>query len=461
MATEEIKKENQAQGLELQERQRIDNPAELLQKSINGSLSQLGGFQMLKGFIKGVENMDPKRKAAQNIFLTDEVYKEDRTKLKNELAMWISILEGRETQTSVLVESCEQQRSKAEQNLSENLKKIHKEIQRQEVTYRTLDAFFANASQGEVNCLTLMNVDKENLKTNDSDDTLAVRKELKKYYDKLVLKQNYSLLVIPGYLGSADTVRMWAKTAYNNRVIMVTDFMDSLDYKTLQKKIQGASLQGQEKELAQVVMTCNYLLGRKKSELAEEDDDVFIPGSGALAGRMADTDSIVISQGAAGMKYGTLYNVKGARMELSKEEFSALIDLGVVPMVEEDGRTMAFSNRSLYNGGVIGLQEYPIVRVFDWIGKVFQNFFNEQAFTNWNPAVRDDLKQAVRYFLSDYKGPGKLIENYDVKKIDQNPISKDIEIEVELKPFYAAKDFFITLKGHERPGGADWDQDVK
>ena len=306
-----------------------------------------------------------------------------------------------------------------------------------------------------------MNVDKAELGTHDSEDTVAVRDELEKYYDRLSLKNNYSLMVIPGYLGDSDVVRMWASTAYRNKILLITDFKDSLNFSMLQEELDDANLQGQDVQLANVVMTCNYILGRKKSELADEYEDVYIPASGALAGRMTNTDEVVIAQGIAGKKYGTLSNVKGARMEMRKSEIASVIDHGVVPIVEEDGRVMAFSNRSLYNGATIGLQEYPIVRVFDWIGKVFQNFFNDEAFINWNSSVKAELQQAVHDFLSEYKGPGKLIENYNLKGINQDPETKDISIQVELKPFFAAKNFLIELTGHNGTAGVDWEQNVQ
>jgi hypothetical protein len=460
MATEELKKEAQAAELELQERQKIANPAGLLQESL-GKLDKFGGFQMLKGLLKGVENMDPRRKAVKNIFLTDATYADARQKLKNELELWVSILESNSADPMETIESCKAKRDKAEKNMADNLFIIHDETKKLEVAYRALDAFFANAGQGKIDCITLMNVNKEELQSHDSEDTFAIRDELEKYYDKLNLKNNYSLLIIPGYLGDANTIRMWADTAFRNKVIMVTDFKDSMNFSMLKEELDDANLQGQDAHLANVIMTCNYLLGRKKSELANEDDDVYVPGSAALAGRMTNTEEIVIAQGAAGKKYGTLSNVKGARLELRKSEIAALIDQGVIPMVEEDGRTMAFSNRSLYNGATIGLQEYPIVRVFDWIGKVFQNFFNDEAFINWNSQVKGELQQAIHDFLSDYKGPGKLIENYNLKKLDQDPKTKDIKIEVELKPFFAAKNFFIELTGHNGTAGVDWEQDVK
>ena len=460
MAAEELKKEAQGEALELREKEKIENPAELLQSSLGG-LDKFGGFQLLKGLIKGIENMDPRRKAIKNIFLQDAAYADNRQKLKNELALWVSILESGGTDPMAIIDSCKSKCEKAEQNLKNNLFAIHDEVRNLEVTYRSLDSFFSNAGQGKIDCLTLMNVNKAELEYNDSEDTLAIRDELERYYDRLSLKNNYSLVVLPGYLGDATTVRMWADTAYRNKVILLTDFKDSQNFSMLKDELDDANLQGQEAKMANVVMTCNYILGRKKSELAGEDDDVYIPASAALAGRMSNTEETVIAQGAAGKKYGTLGNVKGARLDLRKSEIAALIDQGVIPMVEEDGRTMAFSNRSLYNGATLGLQEYPIVRTFDWIGKVFQNFFNDEAFINWNSSVKAELQQAVHDFLSDYKGPGKLIENYNLKGINQDPRTKDIKIEVELKPFFAAKNFFIELTGHNGDAGVEWDQNVQ
>jgi hypothetical protein len=460
MAAEELKQETQGEGVQLREREKIENPQGLLQESLDG-LNKFGGFQMVKGLIKGVENMDPRRKAVKNIFLSDAAYSDNRKKLKNELELWVSILEAGGTDPMQIIEQCQAKRDKAEQNLKANLFNVHEELRNMETTYRSLDSFFANAGQGKIDCITLMNVNKGELEYHDSEDTVALRDEMEKYYDRLSLKNNYSLMVIPGYLGDANTVRMWADTAYRNKVMLITDFKDSQNFSMLKDELDDANLQGQEAKMANVVMTCNYLLGRKKSELADEDDDLYIPASAALAGRMTNTEETVIAQGCAGKKYGTLSNVKGARLDLRKSEIAALIDQGVIPMVEEDGRTMAFSNRSLYNGATLGLQEYPIVRTFDWIGKVFQNFFNDEAFINWNSSVKAELQQAVHDFLSDYKGPGKLIENYNLKGINQDPKTKDIHIEVELKPFFAAKNFFNELTGHNGQAGVEWDQNVQ
>ena len=460
MATEEQKVATSGEGLELQERAKVANPAELLQSSLSG-LDKFGGFQLLKGLIKGVENMDPRRKAVKNVFLSDAAYEDARKRLQNELSLWVDILEAGGNDPMEIIDSCKSECEKAERNLSENLFCIHDEIKNLEVTYRSLDSFFANAGQGKVDCITLMNVNKEELGDHDSEDTLAIRDELEKYFDRLNLKNIYSMMVVPGYLGDAETVRMWAQTAYRNKVIMVTDFKDSMNFEMLKEELDDASLQGTDPYLGNIVMTANYILGRKKSELAGEDDDLYIPASGALAGRMSNTEDIVIAQAAAGKRYGTLDNVKGARMDLRKSEIAALIDQGVIPMVEEDGRTMAFSNHTLYNGASKGLQEYSIVRVFDWIGKVFQNYCNDHAMEIWTPQIKSEITSDIHNFLSDYKGPGGIIEKYTNLKIDQDPRTKDITINVEITPFFAAQNFFIELTGKSTNAGVDWEQNTK
>lgn len=460
MAVEEQNLASSSDGMELQERQTVANPVEVLQKSLSG-LDKFGGFQLLKGLIKGIENMDPRKKAIKNVFLNDSAYEDARNRLKNELSLWVEILESGGKDPMEIVDSCKEECQKAERNLSENLFCIHDEIRNLETTYRSLDAFFANAGQGKVDCITLMNVNKEELGDHDSEDTQAVRDELERYFDRLNLKNNYSMLVVPGYLGDAETVRMWAQTAYRNKVIMLTDFKDSMNFEMLKEELDDASLQGTDPYLGNIVMTANYILGRKKSELAGEDEDLFIPASGALAGRMSNTEETVIAQAAAGKRYGTLDNVKGARMDLRKSEIAALIDLGVIPMVEEDGRTMAFSNHTLYNGASKGLQEYSIVRVFDWIGKVFENYCNDHAMEIWTPAIKSEITQDIHSFLSDYKGPGGIIEKYTNLKVDQDPKTKDISINVEITPYFAAQNFFIELTGRNTAAGVDWEQNTK
>ena len=105
MATEEQKEATSAEGLELQERAKVANPAELLQSSLGG-LDKFGGFQLLKGLIKGVENMDPRRKAVKNVFLSDAAYEDARKRLQNELSLWVDILEAGGNDPMEIIDYC-------------------------------------------------------------------------------------------------------------------------------------------------------------------------------------------------------------------------------------------------------------------------------------------------------------------------------------------------------------------
>ena len=342
MATKEKLSNNIAEELQQQPATEVSGQQQLQAKLSDRDWQR--AFQIIKALIKGVDKMDPRRKAVKNIFLNEDTYDEARHKLRNELALWVELLESGDDRIKI-IEKCSGRRARLEEVLQVNLLNIHEEIKKLEVIYRTLDSFFANAEQSKVDCVTLMNVNKEELAIHDSADTTAVRDELEKYYDRLSLKNNYSLLVIPGYLGgkasnateARSRLDMWAQTAYRNKILLVTDFKDSLNYEMLKEELNNANLQGQDVRLANVVMTCNYLLARKKSELAGEDDDTYIPASGALAGRLTNTEDVpTIAQGVAGKKYGTLSSMKGARMDLRKSQIASVIDMGVIPMVEEE-----------------------------------------------------------------------------------------------------------------------------
>ena len=71
------------------------------------------------------------------------------------------------------------------------------------------------------------------------------------------------MLVVPGYLGDSDTVRMWAQTAYRNKVIMVTDFKDSMNFEMLKDELDDANLQGQDAYLANKHQTQRGSVPRK------------------------------------------------------------------------------------------------------------------------------------------------------------------------------------------------------
>ena len=101
MTTEERK--NTADLQQLQERGHINQKnasVSTLADSLK-ALDKFGGFQLFKGLVKGLDNMDPRRKAAKSIYLSESKYEESRNKLKEELQIWLGrynncICKGRE-----------------------------------------------------------------------------------------------------------------------------------------------------------------------------------------------------------------------------------------------------------------------------------------------------------------------------------------------------------------------------
>ncbi len=415
-------------------------------------LDRYGGMRLVKSLIRETENLDPRRKAAHDIFIKDPLYKESRKRLSKTLDLWIDFLEKNYEDIDHLIDYCTQENRKVERCISDNLFTVREEIKELEKSYRVLDTFFENANVEKVNFLSLMNVSKKDLEDMGTPGSKAVAKELYDKYDSLDLKDSYSLFVMPGYVGSSQQIQDWAAVAHKSKALLITDFEDSLNYEDLLFRLDKSNLQRSHRDNSSVVVACNYILGRRRSELSTEDDDLYIPPSGAIAGKMTDVENVSISQGIAGKKYGTLSHAPSVRFNLLKAELTKLIDMGVVPLIEMDGQVLAFSNRTPYDGPTLELQEYPIVRVFDWVSKVIQQFCNDKAFEIWNASVKSEMIDNFQRFLSKYKGAGKLYENYVIKGVDKDAATGNINVKIEIKPFFAAKNFLIELTGSTDKG---------
>ena len=182
---------------------------------------------------------------------------------------------------------------------------------------------------------------------------------------------------------------------------------------------------------------------------------MFVPPSGALAGTIYQT---LMSQVAAGKKHGGLNEIDGVKFDLKKSEIASLEKLGLVPMVNEYGKVMAFSAKTLFNGDNLGLQTYSVVRVFDYVTKVLMDFLNRRAFENFNTRTRKEILGQIGRFLEGITGPGKLIEDFAIKRFEQDPVQKDrIYLDINMKPYFPAKNFMIKMDGQKGDDGNDWD----
>ncbi|MGS2763998.1 DUF5458 family protein [Sinomicrobium sp. M5D2P9] len=419
------------------------------------SFIQFGGFDLLESAIEGVQNLSPDRKARRNIFLNEAGKKAERQNLKRVLKLWAESLKSSDNLVD-LVSDCQEKAELAEKTLKKNLTSAVSETKELEESYRTLAMFFKNTEESKVKNVAIINAELDQLK--DLDNTRFIdhiEEELVNNYDRLDLRNNYSLLVVPGYLGSNKVLEKWAKIAHNNKVMLVTDFQHLDEPDDVIEMFEMANLTGGDIFRSNVIMTCNWLVGRGKNEEIDEEDHLYIPPSTALAGKIYNT---LMSQITAGKKFGGINEVDGVKFDLKKSEIADLEHLGLVPMVNEYNKVMAFSGKTLFNGDNLGLQTYSVVRVFDYVTKVMMDFLNRRAFENFNAKTRKQILNQVIKFLDSVSGPDKLIEDFDITKFEQDPNQKDrIFLDIRLKPYFPAKNFLIKMDGQKGDDGTEWD----
>jgi hypothetical protein len=431
----------------------IDNPAEVLEVSLK-KIEQLGGFDLLESVIDSVQSVNPERKARKKIFLEEAARKSERESLKKTLQLWSEVLNSSDDMGAI-IESCQQKSDQSEQLLKKNLKTAVDATKELERSYRSVALFYKNTESTKVKNVSFVNIDPKLLKASDDElITKAIQEELVGSYDRLDLRDNYALLILPGYLGSNMKVEKWAKIAYENKVMLVTDFTDLDSPDDVIEEFAGANLTGGDVYRSNVVMACNWLVGRGKIDEVGEEDDLYVPPSTSLGGKIYNT---LMSQVTAGKKHGAMNEVDGVRFDLKKSEIANLEKLGLVPMVKEYGKVMAFSAKTLFNGDNLGLQTYSVVRVFDYVAKVMMDFLNRRAFENFTANTRKELNGQIVKFLDSITGPSKLIESFSIKRFEQDPVQKDkIYLDIHMKPYFPAKNFLIRMEGQKGDDGNDW-----
>jgi hypothetical protein len=254
-------------------------------------------------------------------------------------------------------------------------------------------------------------------------------------------------------------VDKWAKIAYANKVMLLTDFENVETPDDVLDMFNDANLTGGEAHKANVMMTCNYVVGRGKNADVGEEEDVYVPGSAALAGKVYCTK---MSQPVAGKTYGTIDEIDSVRFDLKKADISELENVGLVPLVGEWGKVMPFSAKTLFTGDNLGMQTYSVVRVFDFIAKVMSDFLNRRAFELWNTKMEGNLRKQIVKFLDGIMGSDKLIEKFQIIRFEKDDEQKDhIFLDIHITPFFPAKSFLVKLDGYKGDDGEEWKASFK
>lgn len=418
------------------------------------ALSKYGGFSFLESAIDGIQNLNPERKARKKMFLLEEQKAGERKDLAEKIDLWLDLLTGNKDIPAML-EQCQSKASSVSELLSRNQLTAIETVKDLERSYRAVQLFYKNTESDKLTNITIVNASPEQLTDLDNSRFIDfVAGELKQNYDRLDLRNNYSLLVVPGYLGSNKVVEKWSKIANANKVMLFTDFADLEKPDDVVDMFFTANLSGGDTFKANTVMCCNWLVGRGAYKEIGETDDLRVSPASALAGKVYRT---LMSQVTAGKKYGGLNEVDAVAFPLKKSEISQLDAMGLVPMVNEYGKVMAFSAKTLFNGDNLGLQTYSVVRVFDYITKVLFDFLNRRSFENWSGKTERDLRSQIVKFLDDIQGPDRLIERSKIVRLERDPNQKDrIYLDIHITPYFPAKSFVIKLDGTKGDDEANW-----
>jgi hypothetical protein len=445
----EFKEQPQSQYKEkIQQEIESISASELLKTSLEDLQSVIGveSFDFLSNLVEGVGNMNPEKKARKKIFLTESQRKKERADLKNRMKLWVEVLSS-EGDLYSLVDNCEKAYESAKKLYTENLSNTVEEIRDMEKAYRSVFLFFRNTEEDKVNYISFMNATVEQLTNPDyAHFANEIDRELNSKYDRLDLCENYSLMVIPGFLGSKQNIAEWGRRANKYKVLMVTDYRGEVmeEAGDLIDMLESDKLAGGEDYLSNVILTCNWLVGRPKHEGIGEEEALYVPPSAVLAGRMYTTS---IAQVVAGKKFGELLGVSGTMIPLLKSDLSKIRELGVVPMVNEWEKIMAFSDKTLYDGANKKFQTYSIVRVYDYLAKVIVDFCNRRAFENFDPKTEREFKNQITQYLEGKKWDDKIIENYEI--IQLRKVDDKVLIDIAIEPKYPAVSFKINLEAEK------------
>ncbi|MBO7507238.1 MAG: DUF5458 family protein [Paludibacteraceae bacterium] len=425
-----------------------------LDSAIN-ALARYGGFTFLETAIDGIQNLNPDRKARKNMFLQDSQKKGERKELANKINLWIDLLQNSKD-ISEMVEKCQSKAATVGALLSKNQLAAVQAVKELEKSYRAIQLFYKNTEADKISNITIVNASHEQLTDLDNPRFIdCVSEELKQNYDRLDLRDSYSLLVVPGYLGSNAVLDKWSKIASSNKVMLFTDFADLDHADDVVELFASADHAGGDAYKSNTVMCCNWLIGRNAYKEIGEDDDLRVSPAAALAGKVYTT---LMSQVTAGKKYGGLNEVESVAFPLRKSEISQLESMGLVPMVNEYSKVMAFSAKTLFNGDNLGLQTYSVVRVFDYVTKVLFDFLNRRSFENWSGKTERDLRSQIVKFLDGIQGPSKLIERSKIIRLEKDPVQKDrVYLDIHITPYFPAKSFVIKLDGQKGDDGTEWD----
>jgi hypothetical protein len=205
-----------------------------------------------------------------------------------------------------------------------------------------------------------------------------------------------------------------------------------------------ANLPGIDDYKQYVTLFANYIQARAANQY--EDDDMWIPPSAAVAGKMYQGDTTVgMQQPMAGFKHGKIADSKYLRFRANQPDASKINEKGVNPMVTFEGTAVSMGSATLFSKETFN--NYSIRRTYDYVYKTLRNYLNKQTFSVIDQKFIDAMRKDIDKFLKAITGPGNILEDYEFKVFADDEMRKkqEVDIQVKLNPKYPARTFNIEF----------------
>lgn len=411
----------------------------------------LPSFKTADGdLVRGVEWLDPKKDFQRKEFLTKKNFATQRKLLTERLKVWVENLSKSENIDDVR-KDLNEQATKLETNLEKNMKKVHKASRELETTYRAIDKFFANAQQEpdeKVNAY-FANVSGEELTNPDDREKFEqLTKAIADLYREWSVKDCFAMAVVPGYLGSVENIDTVARQlGLPNKVHIMTDLPNFEKFEEVMDMLEDpayANLPGIDNYKQYVSVFANYILARSANQY--EDDDMWIPPSAAVAGKMYQGDTTVgMQQPMAGFKHGKIADSKYLRFRANQPDASKINEKGVNPMVNFEGTAVAMGAATLFTKETFNI--YSIRRTYDYVYKTLRHYLNKQTFSVIDQKFIDAMRRDIDKFMKAISGGDNILQDYRVEIFADEEMRKrqEIDIKVSLNPKYPARTFNIEF----------------
>jgi hypothetical protein len=411
----------------------------------------LPSFKTADGdLVRGVEWLDPKKGFQRKEFLTKPEFANQRKLLAQRLKTWNEFLSMGDNLDAIRTKINEEA-TKFEASLAKNMKKVHQAARPVETTYRAIDKFFANAQQEpdeKVNAYFVNASAEELANPDDREKFEKVAKAVADLYREWSIKECFSMAVVPGYLGSVENIDTFARQlGLPNKLHILTDLPDFETFEEVMDMLEDpsyANLPGIDDFKQYVSVFTNYVLARNANQY--EDEDLWIPPSAAVAGKMYQGDLTVgMQQPMAGFKFGKINDAKYLRFKANQPDASKINEKGVNPLVNFEGTAVAMGAATLFTKETFNV--YSIRRTYDYVYKTLRNYLNKQTFTVIDQKFIDAMRKDIDKFMKAISGGDNILQDYKVDIFADEEMRKrqEIDIKVSLNPKYPARTFNIEF----------------